>query len=161
MVRIGISVEGPTEERFVQLLLVPYFSSKNIYITPVSMGGDIKIARVKNEIEKLAYSFDYVTTLYDFYGFKGLEATDNKQSVEQKILNSLKEEIKDKCIPYIQMYEFEGLLFSAPSKRFESDTPYKKTMDGPDIAVEAGLPAIRCLCTGFNAWIEQIEDLPT
>lgn len=38
MVRVGISVEGATEERFIKITLVPHFMQKNIFITPVSMG---------------------------------------------------------------------------------------------------------------------------
>ena len=70
MVRVGISVEGTTEERFVEMVLSPYLAQKNIYITPISMNGDVKLDRVKNELKKIGNSFDYVTTFYDFYGFR-------------------------------------------------------------------------------------------
>lgn len=110
-----MSVEGTTEERFVQKSLVPYFLEKDIYIQPVSMGGNVNLNTVKKEIEKLAYNFDFVTTMYDFYGFKGLDKNETKQSLENKILRHLKLSIQKKCIPYIQMYEFEALLFTAPN----------------------------------------------
>ena len=70
MVRIGISVEGPTEERFIKAVLGPYLLAKGINITPISMGGDVNVDRAKNELKRIANSFEYVTTLYDFYGFK-------------------------------------------------------------------------------------------
>ena len=41
MVRIGISVEGSTEVRFIQMLLQPYLEKQNIFVTPVSMRGNI------------------------------------------------------------------------------------------------------------------------
>ena len=52
MVRIGISVEGTTEERFVEMVLSPYLAQKNIYITPISMNGDVKLDRVKSELDR-------------------------------------------------------------------------------------------------------------
>lgn len=114
MVRIGISVEGTTEERFIKILLEPYLSQKGIYVTPVCINGNVSVDRVKHEIEKLAYSFDYVTTFYDFYGFKHKNLDETKVTLESKIRESVKEGLREKLIPYIQMYEFEGLLFSCP-----------------------------------------------
>lgn len=114
MVRIGISVEGPTEERFITKVLTPYLSTYSIYPTPISMGGDIKLDRVRSELQRIAHNFDFVSTLYDFYGFKGKDDNETKQSLEMKIINHIAENIRPKVIPYIQMYEFEGLLFSDP-----------------------------------------------
>lgn len=114
MVRVAISVEGTTEERFIKILLEPYLSQKGIYVTPVSINGNVSVDRVKNELEKLVYSFDYVTTFYDFYGFKHKADGETKITLESRIMSSVKEELKGKLLPYIQMYEFEGLLFSSP-----------------------------------------------
>lgn len=114
MVRIGLSVEGPTEERFVKAVLAPYLATKNVMVTPISMGGDVSIDRIKSDLKKIGFSFDYVSTLYDFYGFKKKLAGENKTGLEQRIVDVVHESIKPKLIPYIQMYEFEGLLFSCP-----------------------------------------------
>ncbi len=114
MVRIGISVEGATEEQFVKKVLAPYLAAKSIFIDPINMGGKVNVDRVKSELRKIAYGFDYVTTFYDFYGFQGLESDDDKLSLENKIKSHVHESVKNKLIPYIQMYEFEGLLFSCP-----------------------------------------------
>lgn len=114
MVRVGISVEGTTEEIFVKSVLSPYLALKQIFVSPISMGGDVKLDRVKSELKKIANSFDYVTTFYDFYGFKGIDSSETKASLEQKIIEHVHESIRNKLIPYIQMYEFEGLLFSCP-----------------------------------------------
>ncbi len=197
MVRVGISVEGPTEERFVKTVLAPYLAIKSIYITPISMGGGVNVDKVKSELKKIAFSFDYVTTLYDFYGFSRKEVGETKQSLEQRIADTVHVNIKDKVIPYIQMYEFEGLLFSspeaianvlmddqlikwaaeilnkfnnnpelindsvetAPSKRLEHDTAYRKTTHGPNIAREIGIDKIREMCPRFNDWISRLEGL--
>ncbi|HFU75815.1 MAG TPA: DUF4276 family protein [Arcobacter sp.] len=115
MVRVGISVEGATEERFIKICLVPHFVQKNIFITPVSMGGNVSIDRVRHEMNKLIYSFDVVSTFYDFYGFKRKQKDETKSSLERQILESVPKAVQGKIIPYIQMYEFEGLLFSSPS----------------------------------------------
>ncbi len=117
MVRLAISVEGPTEERFIQMLITPHLCNREIYAVPLLLGnsgGDVSLARVKKDLNKLAASFDKVTTLYDFYGFRGKEEFDNKASLEQKIIDCVAAPLRDRIIPYIQMYEFEGILFSSP-----------------------------------------------
>ena len=114
MVRIGISVEGSTEERFIKAVLAPYLSVKDIYITPISMDGNVSVDRVKGELKKIANNFDYVTTLYDFYGFKKKKDNEDRGSLEKRLEDAVHEGVKPKLIPYIQMYEFEGILFSCP-----------------------------------------------
>lgn len=203
MVRVGISVEGTTEERFVEMVLSPHLAQKQIYITPISMGGDVKLDRVKSELKKIANSFDYVTTFYDFYGFKGKLEDDTKASLEKKIFEHSHKSIQAKLIPYVQMYEFEGLLFScptamhdqlnqqnsepsvevwasnvlsqfgsdpekindspqtAPSKRLEANTNYRKTTHGPNIAKQIGISKLREKCVGFDKWLNNLEQLAT
>ncbi len=197
MVRIGISVEGATEERFVKMVLFPYLFNKQIEVSAISMGGDVKLDKVKAELKKIAYSFDYVSTFYDFYGFKGKSPDETKDTLEQKMLKHVHDSIQGKLIPYIQMFEFEGLLFSspqaiasnlqkkslaqwaesilvsfngnpeaindseqtAPSKRLETKTIYRKTTHGPNIAKEIGIDALREKCGGFHAWLLSLEGL--
>jgi len=115
MVRLGISVEGATEERFVRGCLIPYLAQKQIFITPVSLNGNVSVDRISRELKNLLYSFDVITTLYDFYGFKQLDQNETKDSLERRILTSVPKNLQERLIPYIQMYEFEGLLFSSPS----------------------------------------------
>jgi len=122
MIRIAISVEGQTEEAFVKSLLVPYFRQCGIEMIPVIVttskdrcgtkhkGGCITLERVKNEIEKLLHSFDYVTTFYDFYGFQN-RPTDSVDELEKRIYNLFDNR---KVISYVQQYEFETLLFCDP-----------------------------------------------
>lgn len=197
MVRIGISVEGLTEERFVKKVLAPYLLIKGIDITPISMDGNISVERAKNELKRLGNSFQFVTTLYDFYGFKKKRDGEDKAGLEQRLLDSVQGGVKTKLIPYVQMYEFESLLFScpesmerglnesrtqiwcqsvldefngnpeainnsketAPSKRLEKHTQYKKTTHGPNIAEEIGIPKMREMCLGFHEWLCRMESL--
>ena len=50
---------------------------------------------------------------------------------------------------------------TAPSKRILALVPhYKKTVDGPLIAEDIGLDAIRAQCPHFNNWIERLLALP-
>jgi hypothetical protein len=120
MIRVAISVEGQTEREFCQDVLVPYFINFNISISIIVIttskdrcgkkhrGGSVNKDRIKNEVTKLLPSFDYVTTFYDFYGFKGI-----KDITVEELEKTLYEMISsDKFIPYIQKYEFETLLFS-------------------------------------------------
>lgn len=114
MVRVAISVEGTTEERFVESTLQEYFLNKNIQLQPISINGNVSVARVQNELKRIARSFDKITTLYDFYGFKDKELKDTKESLEHKIRTGLDTFVLSRLDVYIQMYEFEGLLFSSP-----------------------------------------------
>lgn len=117
MVRLAISVEGPTEERFVEMVLKPHLQTREIYAYPFPLGGAggyVYIPRIKEDLNNLANSFDKVTTLYDFYGFRGKDATENKSSLEQKIVDCVAAPLRRRIIPYVQMYEFEGILFSSP-----------------------------------------------
>jgi len=114
MVRVGISVEGATEERFVIMVLRPYLENRGLYITPIGLNGSVNIDKVRNELQNMANSFDYVTTLYDFYGFKNKVGGETKESLEARILANAHTSVRSKLIPYVQMYEFEGLLFSCP-----------------------------------------------
>jgi len=122
MIRVAISVEGPTELEFCKKVLVPYLRNYTIEMTPIvvttskdrcgrkNSGGCINKDRVKNEVSKLLYSYDAVTTFYDFYGFSKRD-TDSVDELEEQLYNLIN---NPKFIPYIQKYEFETLLFSKP-----------------------------------------------
>lgn len=122
MIRVALSVEGQTENEFCKKVLTPFFRSHGIEMTPIIVatskdkcgrkhkGGCINIDRIKSEIEKLLFSYEYVTTLYDFYGFNN-RPTDNVDELEQVMSQLFNNR---KFIPYIQKYEFETLLFSKP-----------------------------------------------
>jgi hypothetical protein len=83
----------------------------------------------QSKLNGLIHSYDFVTTLYDFYGFKGLSDNETKQSLEDKIKNKIKKAQRDKIIPYIQMYEFEALLFSDNEKMAKGLNTNKNWID--------------------------------
>lgn len=113
MLRVGISVEGPTEREFVNQLLLPYLCETSILITPVSMDGNISLDRIRHELPRLLGSFDYVSTFYDLYGFKGRQGQTADQ-LEAAISALVGQSQQERLIPYIQQYEFEALIFSSP-----------------------------------------------
>ncbi len=125
MIRMAVSVEGTTEEKFVNAVLKPYLHKKSIYITPIILGkagrhqkqggGNVSIDRIKRELSNLVYNFDYVTTFYDFYGFQKKD-NQNKQQLEQRILNTVDSAVRYKVIPYIQMHELKACYFLAPNQ---------------------------------------------
>ena len=119
MIRLAISVEGETEEDFVNMILAPYLRGKGVEpipILPHGKGGNIRIDRVASAMAELFWSFDYVTSLVDFYGFmdKGNNAP---CQLESRINNAVGQRIQSswdetRVFAYVQLYEFEALLFS-------------------------------------------------
>src|SRR5690554_4804226 len=128
---IYIICEGQTEEEFVNKILRPYFSDYQIYdVRPILMstsknqkGGDIKFDRLKSNIDKLLLREKdvLITTFIDFFRLKNdfpkFEEAQKYQNNNEKttfLEQSLAEAINsNRFIPYIQLHEFEGLLFAA------------------------------------------------
>ena len=135
MVRLAVSVEGQTEERFIKEVIAPHLQDRGIYADPVLLGrsgGDASIPRVTKDLINLLRSFDKVTTFYDFYGFRGKKDKESKESLEQRMLDSVKDYSHDshgKLVPYVQMYEFEGLLFSSPEAIEKNIPPHNGLSD--------------------------------
>ena len=116
MKRLAIVVEGPTEREFVQRLLVSYLQPSGVYPYPISLGGNVTVPRLASEMVKLHWNFDCVSSLVDFYGFRG-KANMTPNELENLILETIMSNItvaqgNAGIIPYVQRYEFEGLLFS-------------------------------------------------
>lgn len=132
MARVIIIAEGPTEEKFCKDIMFPYFYNKGLYDIRVSIlpskitasgkrykGGDIKSDKIL-KFAKQYLSSASVTTFIDYYGineeFLGYQESLSLPTIGEKkgsIEKALKSELTDyRFFPYIQMYEFEGLLFS-------------------------------------------------
>ena len=113
----GHSVEGSTEEAFVKRLLRDYLAEKGIFVQPFPLGGNITIQRVASDMANFSWSFDFVTSLVDFYGFKdkGKKTIEElKRDIFDEVVKKIRRSNLDqrRIFPYIQRYEFEGLLFS-------------------------------------------------
>jgi hypothetical protein len=111
---MGISVEGATEREFVHQVISPYFSKREILITPVPMNGNISLDRIRHELPALLGSFDVVTTFYDLYGFKRRQGK-SAEELELAMLKNVEQKWQRRLIPYVQQYEFETLVFSEPA----------------------------------------------
>ena len=137
MKRIHVICEGQTEEMFVNEVLSEVFTPLDIYLYPSLIGkpghkgGNFKFERVLRDVKArlLDDRQTYCTTFFDFYGlpedFPGKAEAEtytdikNKQDIVAKLLveqltRNIGGAAMRRFIPYIQMYEFEGLLFSAP-----------------------------------------------
>lgn len=121
MIRLAISVEGRTEEEFVKSVLADDLRVAGVEPTPIQIGrggggGNVSVERLASDMVNLYWSFDFVTSLVDFYGFR-----DKKGRTVDELEQHLNQEVQAriglrwdqrKVIPYVQLHEFEGLLFS-------------------------------------------------
>ncbi|MCY4099522.1 MAG: DUF4276 family protein [Rhodobacteraceae bacterium] len=123
MIRLAVSVEGQTEEEFVKNILYPHLQRYDIWSIPVLLGrargsnqggGNVSIDRLFEDIKNLLYKFDFVTSLVDFYGFRDkgeLDVDELEARIHKRILEIYPNR-GNVFIPYVQLHEFEGLLFS-------------------------------------------------
>ncbi|MEI6285459.1 MAG: DUF4276 family protein [Bacillota bacterium] len=136
MLRVHVICEGQTEEMFVNELLLQPLMVRNVCLLPSKIGrpghkgGNIKYDRLLLDIKRRLWNDVncYCTTLMDYYGldsdFPGKAEAVLKNGLFEKYLAITKaleaQVLRDvgeagcRFIPYIQMHEFEGLLFSQP-----------------------------------------------
>lgn len=171
MSRVIAVVEGQTEQAFVRGVLAPWLGTRNVFLSPCLVGkpgrkgGVGPYLRAKMDILNLLKqeSDTIVTTMFDFYGMptnwprrdEAAQALhDQKASIVE---DALKTDINlafqgrldpRRFIPYVQMYEFEALLFSKPEKIAEVVGKPKLTQHLQDIR------------NGFDC-PEQINDDPS
>lgn len=131
MKRVILICEGPTEQAFAKTNLQVPFISKNIYIqSPLikaSRGGIVKWSKLKEQIEThlKAEPDAFVTTFIDYYGMYDkyqfpqweeahtiVDLNQRMEALEQGMLNDINESLRHRFIPYLQLHEFEGLLFN-------------------------------------------------
>ncbi len=131
MKRIIIICEGPTETEFCKDVLYPFFIGNAMHVqTPLikkSGGGIVSWpslkAQIINHLQQDTSAI--VTTLIDYYGINEkhsfpewqiAEGTIDRNSrmkiLENGMLSSIPSEFRRRFIPYIQLHEFEGLLFN-------------------------------------------------
>ena len=137
MKRLYIIVEGQTEEEFVKTMILPYMQQFGIYeVTPILIrtsrigrGGFVNYQHLKNDAKRLLRSVkqDFIVSMFvDFFRCPEIpfkERWETKESHLEKVEEMEKciaDDINDKrFIPYIQLHEFEALLFSS-NKGFEA-----------------------------------------
>ncbi|MBK9958899.1 MAG: DUF4276 family protein [Chitinophagaceae bacterium] len=127
---VYIMVEGQTEEEFVNNSLADYLRGFGIVNTvpilletsPGYFGGDVTFARYQTNANNLLVSdptaivtslIDYYQLRTDFPGYAASAAIADKNArmdfLEQQISTVIPD---NRFVPYIQLHEFEGLLFS-------------------------------------------------
>lgn len=139
MTNVYIICEGPTEVRFVKNVLAPSLGNRQLFLHPVtigsrrSRGGNVTFDRLYMNVRRQLYNNrqSYCSTLVDYFGldssFPGLDAAATKYGVRAKaqavveglmeaLSQSIASEPLQRFIPYVQMHEFEALLFSDPAQ---------------------------------------------
>ncbi len=120
--RLIIVCEGKTEQDFCHKVLYPYFVDQGIFIEAPQIGGIVSWQKLKFQIQNHLKEGGepFVTTFIDYYALptsypnreKAEQVSDKvkrMQILEQGMLEALNNELR--FIPYIQLHEFEALLF--------------------------------------------------
>lgn len=112
-----MAVEGGTEEAFVQAVLAPHLAGFGVLTTATSLGGRVSVDRLATEMARLTHSFNVVTTMVDFYGFRKPpgHTPDSLQERIDSALSAKSPRTGTQVFSYVQMYEFEALLFADPA----------------------------------------------
>lgn len=121
MVRVGMSVEGRTEETFVAKALAEHLRPMQVEPVPVLLGrakgrgqgGHVTVARMVSDMLVLRGSFDAVTSFVDFYGFADKDDR-TVEALERYLTKEIENRARDAkhVFPYVQKHEFESLLFA-------------------------------------------------
>ena len=141
-VDVYIVVEGPAEQTFVRDVLAPHMAQKRIYMHPVLIGkpghkgGDVRFVRAKSDIGNFLKqrSDTFISTMFDYFRIDSswpgkekalqqissgstLTASHKAEILEAATHNEIKRSFpghnsENRFIPYIEMHEFEALLFS-------------------------------------------------
>ena len=137
MIRVHVLVEGQTEETFVNNVLQPHFNGHEIYLYPRLVGkpghkgGIGEYPRAKGDIlTTLKHDTGAsCTTMFDYYAMpsswpnreaaKQEPFAEKPVTIERAMLADVSAELGGgfdcaRFIPYVQMHEFEALLFSDP-----------------------------------------------
>lgn len=132
---LNILCEGQTEEKFVKDVLKPYFSSLGIVVKSRLLitskkkgmkGGLLSYDQAKNdltlwmkEVSHRGSETHFFTTMFDFYALPDdfPNIVQSKSIVDPYLrIANVEEAFKmnidaDRFIPYIQLHEFEALMF--------------------------------------------------
>ena len=218
MSRAIVICEGPTEQEFCREVLGPHLSAYGVWIDAPTLqhsnGGDVRWAPVKKQIQLHSNREPNacITTMIDYYGMAErwkwpLSQLARQEPHIRKKVAILEQGIRDhfnhitptRLIPYLQLHEFEALLFAGPEviakysaldnntmlsrlgdilnvcvepelindsrqtspshRLFTLDPSISKTVYGPLILAEIGIPRIRAACPHFCQWLSKLEAL--
>ena len=135
MTRVILVVEGQTEEAFVNQVLAPELSSKQVYVTATRImtsqsahkmykGGFVNFAHLERDISRLLSSDKnrYVGCMVDLYrlptsvpGYAQSNAQGNAYAKVQLLHQIWLQHFgSPRFIPFVQLHEFEALLYADP-----------------------------------------------
>lgn len=154
MKKVFIVTEGQSETNFVKKVMIPYFSGRGILI-PITVvtktdgkhgkiykGGVANYAQIRNTLSKVLTGASksinsYVTTMFDFYrlptdvpGVLDAEKVNDpydKVGVIERELQKAEGYDAKFFFPYIELHEFEAMLFSDVTKLEEAYFEYDLT----------------------------------
>ncbi|HEX5748152.1 MAG TPA: DUF4276 family protein [Archangium sp.] len=133
MTRLNIIVEGQTEETFVRDLLAPHLGQFQVFATArcvetgrrkqqIYRGGLVSYTKARKDIQTwlkqdkqalVSTMFDYYALPSDFPAPAGIRKEGRPLDWAIQLEHAFAAEINDpRFIPYIQVHEFEALLFS-------------------------------------------------
>ncbi len=138
--RVNILVEGQTEETFVREILVPHLAGFEVWLTPRIVetskghkGGAVSYEKIVRQVRRWCQQDQTatVTTMFDVYGLPadfpgastwnaGQAAQPQVAALETTLANSVGQ---PNLIPYLQLHEYEALLFSDLNAFAYADVP--------------------------------------
>jgi len=147
MTRVCIIVEGQTEQIFIHDVLAPALAESGVYVTarelgiPGHKGGRVSLARVEKDVANLlkqdrgaccSMMVDFYGLPSEFFELPGVVLSsarsvhENALAVEHALggyMQSRHDVRPGRFLPYIQMHEFEGLLFASPAAMAKHTDP--------------------------------------
>ena len=171
---LNVLCEGQTEERFATKVLNPYLKGFGVIVKAQLLvtnkkrnvrGGMISYQRAKMDLDlwisqhrKKTYETHYFTTMFDLYklpddfpGYREAYKTADCYRVVNKLEESFGSEINDcRFIPYIQLHEFEALVFCGLDYLLD---------DYPDMKKEIEL--LKLIPSQYGGNPEKINNSPT
>lgn len=130
MTRLIIVCEGPTEHEFCTGVLGPALLKHGVYVdAPLikrSQGGIVSWSNIRSQIIRhLHEAGAYVSLLVDYYGIKDsfsfpgwkesqgiADKHERMRFLFERMSDDLPDELSSRFVPYIQLHEFECLIFS-------------------------------------------------
>ena len=170
---LNVLCEGQTEERFVKKVLKPYLKNFGSIVKAQLLltskkknvrGGMISYERAKTDLNlwnkqhiRNTHETHFFTTMFDFYklpkdfpGYKDALKTTNCYAAIGKLEKDFKLDIKiNRFIPYIQLHEFEALVFCGLDHLLE---------DYPDMGCE--VEYLKTIVKEFDNNPEKINNRP-
>lgn len=170
MIRLKIIVEGQTEDLFVKETLTEYLAYKGYSVEPIIIITSKKHGKPNRGGFRRTLGYDYAanyiaklikedltavySSMFDFYAFpKDVGCYDEMLRInniyqqadclEQHILKDISGRVRKRMhfIPYIEMHEFEAMLFANPSayqsygvtkEQVDAITEIKETFETPE-----------------------------